>query len=329
MDEKITPDHVAIVLNRPRYPENIGSAARAMKNMGFYRLVVVDPENYDLEKVKRLATHAAGDVVDGIRLFPDLQTALSCFHYVAGTTARLGSQRQMVLPPWELAGKLVPISKENDVAIVFGSEDRGLTNEDIRFCHALINIPTSNFSSLNLAQAVMVVCYALFNADPPKRQHFVPRLAARHELDGMYEQIRDILVRINYILPENPDYWMNKIRFFLSRLPIRAREVAMIRGICRQIDWYGEKCRQEGRKERLADPLVQPPPEDRKAPSFPENPEYHRKNNADNDHAGNRDINLQTRLIDKDVSRQSAKRKTTHPRPEQPRGDQHNTRDDQ
>lgn len=250
MMEKIVSDHVAIVLNRPKHPENIGSAARAMKNMGFLRLVVVDPENFDMEKIQRLATHAARDVVDGISLFPDLRKALSSFHYVAGATARTGSQRQIILPPSELAGKLIPISRENQVAIVFGSEDRGLTNDDIRLCHALINIPTADFSSLNLAQAVMVVCYALFTAIPPKKQVFVPRMATRHELDGMYDQVRDILVRINYILPENPDYWMNKIRFSLSRLPLRAREVAVIRGICRQIEWYGKKCCHDGLNDR-------------------------------------------------------------------------------
>lgn len=250
MTEKINPDHVAIVLNRPRYPENIGSAARAMKNMGFSRLVVVDPENYDMEKIQRLATHAARDVVEGIKLFADLVTALSSFHYVVGTTARMGAQRQMVSPPTELASKLIAVAAENQVAVVFGSEDRGLTNDDIRLCHALINIPTADFSSLNLAHAVMIVCYALFNASRPATKTFVPRLATRHELDGMYAQVREILVRINYILPENPDYWMNKIRFYLSRLPLRAREVAVIRGICRQIDWYGEKRYQDGRDGR-------------------------------------------------------------------------------
>jgi len=183
-------------------------------------------------------------------LFADLGTALASFHYVVGTTARMGAQRQMVSPPTELASKLIAVAGENQVAVVFGSEDRGLTNDDIRRCHALINIPTADFSSLNLAHAVMIVCYALFNASRPATKTFVPRLATRHELDGMYEQVREILVRINYILPENPDYWMNKIRFYLSRLPLRAREVAVIRGICRQIDWYGKKRYQDGRDDR-------------------------------------------------------------------------------
>ena len=218
--------------------------------MGFSRLVVVDPENYDMEKIQRLATHAARDVVEGIKLFADLGTALSSFHYVVGTTARMGAQRQMVSAPTELASKLIAVAGENQVAVVFGSEDRGLTNDDIRLCHALINIPTADFSSLNLAHAVMIVCYALFNASRPSTKTFVPRLATRHELDGMYAQVREILVRINYILPENPDYWMNKIRFYLSRLPLRAREVAVIRGICRQIDWYGKKRYQDGRDDR-------------------------------------------------------------------------------
>jgi tRNA/rRNA methyltransferase len=246
MQQKIDSKNITIVLNHPRHPENIGAAARAMKNMGLDQLVVVSPENYNVEKVMMLATHAASDVVEKIRIEKDLTTALGSFQFIAGTTARLGSQRQTIVNPEDLAKRLVSVSAENQVAIVFGPEDRGLTNEDIRLCHVLVNIPTADFSSINLAQAVMIICYEIFKAGRIMSGGFIPRLAARHELDGMYDQLKEILVTINYILPENPDYWMNKIRTFFSRLPLRAREVSIIRGVCRQILWYGKKCYKDG-----------------------------------------------------------------------------------
>lgn len=213
-----------------------------MRNMGISRLVVVEPENYNLSRVLKLATHTASDIVQNIELYQNLNDALSHFNYVVGTTGRLGGERKLFHPPSLIARRLIPISKNNTIAILFGPEDNGLSNQDIRLCHELVNIPTSaDFSSLNLAQAVMILCYELFTAGskPPEIQ--IPRLATRHELDGMYDQLREILVRINYINPENPDYWMNKIRHFFSRLQLKAGEVSIIRGICRQIDWYGKK----------------------------------------------------------------------------------------
>ncbi len=250
MSKRINFDNISIVLHQPRHPENIGSVARAMCNMGFSRLVVIDPINYDRNKILKLATHAVSDLVDKIKIYPVLKDALSHFNYVVGTTARLGGQRQVVYTPAKLAQKLGPISIENRIAIVFGPEDRGLSNEDIRYCHDLVNIPTAEFSSLNLAQAVMIICYEIFTAGLDKNMEFTPRLASRHELDGMYDQLKDILVRINYINPENPDYWINKLRRFFSRLQLRAKEVSIIRGICRQIDWYGKKCYEDAQNVR-------------------------------------------------------------------------------
>jgi tRNA/rRNA methyltransferase len=238
--------HVAVVLQKPRYPENIGSAARAMRNMGLGRLRVVAPENFDLSKVRALATHAAADVVDRIELFEDLGTALAPFQYVVGTTARTGGQRRVIDSPARLARELIAISRENQVALVFGPEDRGLTNEDIRLCHSLVTIPTADFSSLNLAQAVMVLCYELARAGRPQGGGFSPRMATRHELDGMFDQLREILVRISFINAENPDYWLNNLRRFFTRLQLRAGEVAIIRGLCRQVDWYAEKRYRDG-----------------------------------------------------------------------------------
>ena len=239
-------DNITIVLQRPRYPENIGSAARAMCNMGFGRLIVVNPGIWDEERIRRLATHAAGSVVDTIQRFDSLDEALAPFGHVVGTTARLGGQRPVIKSPDILAQNLIPLSQNNAVAIVFGPEDRGLTNEDARLCHQLVNIPTVDFTSLNLAQAVMVLCYCLSVAgqSAPPRQS--PRLAKRIELDQMYNEMTAALVDIGYMNPQNPDYWMIRIRRFFTRVSLRAGEASIIRGICRQIKRYGDRRYAEG-----------------------------------------------------------------------------------
>jgi len=248
MSCRINLDNIAIILYQPRYSENIGAAARAVRNMGIGRLVVVDPQNYDVNRALKLATHAASDVVEQIEIYENLKEALSYYNYVVGTTARLGGQRQVVSTPSKVAENLVAISRENRVAILFGPEDSGLKNEDIRYCHALVSIPTAEFSSLNLAQSVMIMCYEVFITDLQENVQFIPRFATVHELEGMYDQLKDILVRINYINPENPDYWLDKLRHFFNRMQLRVKEVSIIRGICRQIDWYGRKRFNDGQK---------------------------------------------------------------------------------
>jgi tRNA/rRNA methyltransferase len=248
MLQKINLDNISIVLLRPRYSENIGAVARAMRNMGIQQLLIVDPQNFDMSKALKLATHFASDIIEKSKFYPSLIEALSPFNYVVGTTARLGGERQVVRTPLMLARKLISISVKNRIAILFGPEDKGLSNEDIRYCHTLVNIPTTQFSSLNLAQAVMILCYEIFTAGEETNEEFTPRMASRHELDGMYDQLKDILVRISYINSENPDYWLNHFRHFFNRLQLRAKEVKMIRGLCRQVDWYGKKCYDDGKK---------------------------------------------------------------------------------
>lgn len=241
---------ITVVLVRPRIPENIGACCRAMKNMGLSRLRVVSPEAWDPVRVTKTATHACRDVVDRIEFFDDTATALAPFAYIAGTTARMGRQRQMVLSPAVFAEKAAALCRENPVAVVFGPEDRGLENEDLQYCHNLVHIPTAEFSSLNLAQAVMILCYELFLAAEPLGDHFQPRLASSFELEGMYDQMKDVLLKIDFLRADNPDYWMNNFRRFVSRVGLTAKEVKLIRGVCRQVNWFGEKCHADGLAEK-------------------------------------------------------------------------------
>jgi tRNA/rRNA methyltransferase len=234
----INRKNVAIILVEPKLPENIGAVARAMNNMDIRRLIVVNPANPDRERMARMATSHSLDILDEMVISNDLRSALSRFRYIAGTTARIGSMRPALVTPRSLATELISISRENDAAILFGPEDKGLSNEHLQFCHTIINIPTSEFSSLNLAQAVMIVCYEIFQAVGDVTEANGPRLANSFELEGMYDHLKDVLTKIGFLNPQNPDRWMWNVRRFLSRLPLRSMEVRVIRGICRQIDWY-------------------------------------------------------------------------------------------
>jgi len=170
---RVNLDNIAIVLHQPHYPENIGASARAACNMGINRLVVVNPDNCDLTRVLKLATHFASDLVEGMEVFEDLETALSPFQYVVGTTARIGRRRPTISSPRKLAEKLVTISQKNRIAIVFGHESSGLTNAELGLCQAVVTIPTAEFSSLNLAQAVMLFCYEMFLASREETEKLV------------------------------------------------------------------------------------------------------------------------------------------------------------
>lgn len=238
MNTKIDFSHIGIILLEPQIPENIGSVARAMANMGLERLILVRPKNCDLSRVLKTATGPSWDVVETLEVFEDLKTALAPFHYMAATTARLGSLRPPLTNPRLLARDLISLSQENEVGLLFGPEDRGLSNEELHHCHTIVNIPTAGFSSLNLAHAVMILCYEISIASTGETMKHVPRLANTFELEGMYDHMQHVLMKIGFLQPENPEHWMLNIRRYLSRLPLRAREVRVIRGICRQIDWY-------------------------------------------------------------------------------------------
>ncbi len=238
---KIDLEHIAVVLNEPHYPENIGAAVRAAKNMGISRILTVNPSGCDLTRILKTATHHAEELVAGIEVYERLEDALKPFQYVVGTTARRGSHRQSVRNPRQLALDLIPISVKNHVALLFGPEASGLANEHIRYCDALVTIPTADFSSINLAQAVMIMVYEIFTASSEKKDHFVPRLATRFELESMYSHLKETLTKINFLSAENPDYRMESLRRFFSRMQVRGRDVQIVRGICRQIEWYCDK----------------------------------------------------------------------------------------
>ena len=232
--------NISIVLYKPKYAGNVGSIARAAKNMGITKIIVVGASDLDVHQMYPRSTHLAADVVDAIRYEQTLEEALADFGHIVGTTARLGRGRGPFVSPRSAAETIAVMAPHNKVALLFGPEDTGLSNDEIHYCQSVTTIPTSEaFRSLNLSHAAMILCYEVFLAlsEKTKTTPVAPKWARSSEIEGMYDQLKSTLAAIGFLRPDNPDYWMMHLRRFFSRSGLLSREVKIIRGICRQIDW--------------------------------------------------------------------------------------------
>ncbi|MFO7727563.1 MAG: RNA methyltransferase [Desulfonatronovibrio sp.] len=237
-------ENISVILSRPKYPENIGSVARACVNMGCSELILVNPLNFNMEKAAPLATTKGKSLLEQALIYDDFKQALSGFNRAYATTARLGKWRKGILTPWE-AGSDIMKTRGSQVktALVFGPEDTGLFNEEIELCTHIISIPTSDDAwSLNLSQAVLIILYECFkyiqgSANSKKIKSDDSRLITMEEVGILHQNIQDALLRISFLQPDNPDYFMMPLKRFLARTDLRINEYNLLMGICRQIRW--------------------------------------------------------------------------------------------
>ncbi len=229
-------DNIAIVLVHPKYPENIGSAARAAWNMGISRLIVVGDEYPDHGRMIKLATHHAAHLIDSMEFHENLAAALRPFSQVVGTTARKGRQHSPGNSPREIMALIRPLLEKNQIAFLFGPEDRGLSNDDLKYCQLRSAIPTADFSSLNLAQAVAIHCYEIYHAVIHEQKEISPnpKLASSHEIENMYGYLESSLRGIAFLQDKSHDYYMRNIRQFFGRLQLQSKETKLLQSICRQ-----------------------------------------------------------------------------------------------
>lgn len=232
---------VRIVLMATSHPGNIGATARAMKTMGLSQLVLVAPRNPMDEKTYAMASNAL-DVIDNIRIFDTLAEAVAGCQLVAGTSARSRNIQWPLKSPRELAPECIALlgRQDADVALVFGREDFGLSNEELQQCQMHIHIPTNpDYSSLNLAAAVQLLAYELRLAalsvsktDADSK----PALAKHDEIEQFYQHMETVLQGIDFIKANNPRQTMTRLRRLFNRVRLESLEVAMLRGILRQIE---------------------------------------------------------------------------------------------
>jgi TrmH family RNA methyltransferase len=230
-------DNVSFVLIETLESGNIGASARALKNLGFSRLELVNPEGFPSDKAGWFA-HGAEDILTRTKVYSDLTTALREKSVVIGTTRRPGKKRGLVYPVREAVEKIRSLSKHNSIALLFGREDRGLTNEETAVCSFMIRIPASPKNpSFNLAQAVLLIAYELSYEDHPAAP--APAIISCEEFNTLFERLMKIMKQGGYKakgIRDNEEQIMTDLRRLIARSEITEREARMLHGIISQIE---------------------------------------------------------------------------------------------
>lgn len=231
--------NLRIVLVGTTHPGNIGAAARAMKNMGVSELALVRPRHFpDAQATARAS--GAEDVLERALVTESLDAAIADCVHVAGASARARTIAWPSVDPRRCAAVLAEKGAHGPVAMVFGSEKSGLSNEELDLCHSLVTIPTEpDFPSLNLAMAVQVLTWewrcAVTGSPAPVMQPDVPP-ATSAEMEHFYSHLESVLLQIGFLDPHNPRHLMRRLRRLYVRAAPDKNEVNILRGILTAID---------------------------------------------------------------------------------------------
>ncbi|MCP4875736.1 MAG: RNA methyltransferase [Gammaproteobacteria bacterium] len=228
--------NIKIVMVGTTHPGNIGAAARAMHNMCFSELTLVEPQ-CPVGEIAYARASGANAILDNRQTCGTLGQAISDCSLVVAASARRRSLSWPELSPLELADKLIGMDDSSRVALVFGREHSGLNNEEIQMCNYMTCIPTNpDFSSLNLASAIQVLCYELFsrrNAKPAGIKQPEPQdlPAVSQEVDGFFEHLQRVLEISRFLDPENPGMIMQRLRRLYLRSELTRNEINILRGM--------------------------------------------------------------------------------------------------
>ena len=230
--------HIKIVLVETSHSGNIGAVARAMKNMSMKNLALVSPKLFPCAEATARAS-GADDVLARATVYQSLQEAVADCQLVIGASARIRTISWPEMTPRECAEKVVIREPHNKVAILFGRENSGLKNHELDLCHFLLRIPcNSEYSSLNIAAAVQVVCYELFVATGIKQESLVgdkgeEPLATIAQMESFYEHLQQALIDIGFMHPDKSKSIMRRLRRVYNRTLLDTKELDILRGILR------------------------------------------------------------------------------------------------
>jgi tRNA/rRNA methyltransferase len=238
--------NIRIVLVDPIYGGNVGSVCRAMSNMGLSDLALVAPKNLDMDEAKMMACHST-EILENRTEFATLAEGVADCGLVMATSAREGLYRAHCKSPRDWAPKAIEATETGKVAIIFGREDDGLTNEELAIATQVIRIPTAEAnSSLNLSQAVLICCYEIFVASgvyvPPQEKSTEVTSEIR---ERMFDMWRKTLLQIGFMGEDTADHMMFGLRRILSRGPLTADDTKIMMGIARQMLWAANKAKSD------------------------------------------------------------------------------------
>jgi TrmH family RNA methyltransferase len=222
---------VRIVLIDPSHPGNIGSVARAMKNMGVTDLVLVRPRSFPHAESNALAA-GADDILANARVVSSVSEAVADCVFVAGTTSRPRSYYWEFTTPRDVAGRLVALPEDARAALLFGSERYGLGTDDLQYCNVLVRIPANpEYCSLNLAMSVQLLTYEIFMAreQPRSRTQLELPLAPAGDVEHFYKHLNEVLNEIDFA--DRTGHLMERLRRLFNRAQMDRNELNIMRGI--------------------------------------------------------------------------------------------------
>ncbi|AOY46523.1 tRNA:Cm32/Um32 methyltransferase [Vibrio cholerae] len=229
-------ERVKVVLVGTTHSGNIGSAARAMKVMGLSQMVLVDPQcQVDAQAIALAA--GASEIALNAQIYPTLEAAVADCGLVVGTSARSRTLEWPMLEPRECGEKLISEANQHSVAMVFGRERTGLTNEELQLCHYHVCVPANpEYSSLNLAMAVQLLSYevrmAYLALQQSSQSSTLQEEYPRHqELERFYAHLEQVIMQTEFISAQQPGQVMNKLRRMFTRARPEAQEINILRGI--------------------------------------------------------------------------------------------------
>jgi len=235
-------DHISIVMVGTTHPGNIGAAARAMHNMCISNLVLVNPQ-CPVGEIAYARASGANVILDKLRKTESLQEAIQDCSLVIASSARVRSLPWPELTPDLMAQKIADLNHQSRAALVFGREQSGLSNEELQLCHYMVNIPTNpDFSSLNVASAIQVLCYEIFKKaghQAKARQSNVQESAATsQDLEGYFQHLQQVMTTTKFLDTENPGLLMQRLRRLYHRFELSKIEVNILRGILSSVEKY-------------------------------------------------------------------------------------------
>ncbi|HIE90515.1 MAG TPA: RNA methyltransferase [Methylophilaceae bacterium] len=227
-------NNIRVVLCQTSHPGNIGSTARAMKTMGLSQLYLVKPKKFPDGEAKSLAVNAA-DLLHTAVVTETLDEAIADCNFVLAVSGKERSLSQEVMTAHEAASKVKHMAGSQQVALVFGNETNGLSTIEASKCHVLATIPANpNYTSLNLAQAVQIMCYEIRMAVTDGKIHYDEKpvdLATQEDLERFYAHLQEVLTLIGYINPKAPKKLFERLRRMYARASLEKEEVNLLRGI--------------------------------------------------------------------------------------------------
>jgi len=235
---QLIQQNISFILVGTTHPGNIGAAARAMKNMGIKQMGLVSPKAFPHEKAFFRAK-AATDVLEKAVVHKSLSKAVSEIKLVIGTSARNRKVPWPIVSPREAAEEIVSFSKssKNKIAVIFGREDRGLTNEELGLCNLHVHIPSSDeYPSLNLSQAIQIMAYeirltALTNQGRLKKQEWDVPLAENAEIERLIDHFDELMQEVEFYKTDNPRQLLTRVRRFFKRSKLDHMEANIFRGV--------------------------------------------------------------------------------------------------